>query len=216
MKVDGVILLSGGLDSAICAHYLLDKRKSLHALTLNYFGRRIKEKKATTKLAHEMGIPLTKVDVGFLKEASDVAALAQKIERRAGAYIPARNLIFYGIAAHYAERLGASKIYGGHLREDSLTFPDASIKFFERLNESLSEAQLTTKLSVELPLIHMSKAEVIRLGAQLKVPFEYTWSCYTDGRLPCGRCPACISRSNAFREAGVTDPLASHSKSHRV
>ncbi|MEM0120986.1 MAG: 7-cyano-7-deazaguanine synthase [Thermoprotei archaeon] len=202
-----VVLLSGGLDSAVCLYLAKREHHETIGLSFNYYGRRMVERNATIKLATSAGVELIQVDVGFLKEVSDIPRVSDQLRVVDQVYIPARNLIFYGVAAHFAERIGADSIYGGHIKTDALKFQDASETFFARLNTILSEHLASKGLHVVTPLINLEKHEVVRLGGDLGVPFGSTWSCYGEGPKPCGDCKACIERRRAFLRAGLTDPL---------
>jgi 7-cyano-7-deazaguanine synthase len=126
-------------------------------------------------------------------------------------YVPMRNAIFYSIAASVAEETGACMIVGGHNKDDGQVFGDARPRFFELLGDALREGYPGfTREGVEfsLPLARMTKPEVVRLAASKGVPLELTWSCHRDGPRHCWECEGCRKRSEAFREAGIPDPLA--------
>jgi 7-cyano-7-deazaguanine synthase len=207
-------MLSGGIDSTVALFWAKQKGWDLHALSFKYSGRSASEKRATERIANSIHCRLMWINVSFLKEVADLSQ-SSAIRRRFGglpsAYIPSRNLIFYGIASSIAETINARHIVGGHNKNDSTAFPDATTAFFGALNR-------TTKLGlysrgktgrVVNPLASLSKTEVIQLGDRLGVPFELTWSCYRSGNRPCGRCPACKLRKIAFSAAGLVDPLTS-------
>ena len=127
------------------------------------------------------------------------------------AYVPARNLIFYGVAVAYAETLNADAIVFGSNADDAHELPDATPDFIQKMNELI---ELGTRMGVNEtpakiidPLIRFNKADVLRLAITLKVPLELTWSCYEDVELPCGKCRGCRTRLDAFRKVGVPDPL---------
>ncbi len=153
------------------------------------------------------------VNLPFLMEVEDLVdqSIGNHYLREAPpTYVPARNLIFYSIAAHYAEVTGARWIVGGHNGSDSETFPDASPAFFQGMSDLLGHSLLTSERApVEIvnPLHGLSKAEVIRLGVRMEVPLEATWSCSFDEETTCGSCRSCRERALAFEEAGVEDPL---------
>jgi 7-cyano-7-deazaguanine synthase len=126
--------------------------------------------------------------------------------------VPARNTILLAIALGYAEshRLGA--IYLGANAVDYSGYPDCRPKYlreFERLAQLATRAGVEGRQRIQIvaPLVRWSKAEIVRTGARLGVPWELTWSCYAGGRTPCGRCDACRIRARGFRQAGVIDPL---------
>lgn len=127
------------------------------------------------------------------------------------AYVPARNLVFYSIAAAYAETLMAPKIVFGSNADDSKVLPDASSDFIELMNEVV---RVGTRTGVEgeaaqivNPLINYDKVQVLRIAIELRVPLEFTWSCYEDVFVPCGKCRGCLTRLKAFQELGAQDPI---------
>jgi 7-cyano-7-deazaguanine synthase len=127
------------------------------------------------------------------------------------AYVPARNLIFYGVAAAYAEALGIDTIVFGSNADDTKELPDARPRFVQRMNELFKIGTRTglegTPTKIINPLISYSKADVLRLAVTLRVPLELTWSCYENVVLPCGKCRGCQNRLEAFKRLRLTDPL---------
>ena len=171
--------------------------------------------KGELKAATEMGRRAKVLEHRFfpvpeLREVGDMA------ERRGlaglpSAYIPMKNAIYYSVAAAFAEEAGASRIMGGHNLDDTRVYDDTSDQFFRDLQRTLrsgSERLRSRRLSIWRPLRGLDKASVVSLGSRLGVPFELTWSCHMEGVEHCGKCLGCLQRKNAFREAGVADPLA--------
>jgi 7-cyano-7-deazaguanine synthase len=208
-------MLSGGLDSATCLYWARNRFRNISAITFNYFGRLEAEKRSTRRLAKNAGTArLIEVDVPFVKEASD---FYNGRFRKSGAdregllssYVPARNMIFYSIAAHYAEFLDIRWIVGGHNRDDVQFFRDSSERYVQKINELFEEGcQLCDghAYRILLPLAGMQRKEIVKLAIRLKTPVEMTWSCHTAGKIHCGRCYACKQRIDAFRALGLTDP----------
>jgi len=127
------------------------------------------------------------------------------------AYVPARNLIFYGVATAYAETLAADTIVFGSNADDAQVLPDATTEFTRRIEDIISTGTRIgvngTPTKIVNPLISLSKTEVLRLAVNLKVPLELTWSCYEDVELPCGQCRGCRMRIDAFAKLKISDPL---------
>jgi 7-cyano-7-deazaguanine synthase len=213
--VRALVLLSGGLDSAVSLYWALREGWSVHPLTFHYHERPQREKDATTNLVNRSGLQtsLLEVDLPFLMEVEDLRESGlgkDTLDAAPGSYVPARNLIFYATAAHYGEILGAQWLVGGHNGADGEIFPDATPEFFGGLNRLLKLGILTASnspLQVVNPLEGRTKAEVLRLGQELAVPFETTWSCHYDRAAPCGRCSSCREREEAFVRIRVDDPL---------
>jgi 7-cyano-7-deazaguanine synthase len=214
MDYKALVMLSGGLDSATCLYWAKENFTEVSAITFNYFGRLVQEKRAAGRLAKCAGpVKLIQVDLPFVKEASDFYnGRFQKHDSDAlwSSYVPARNLMFYSIAAHYAEYLGAKWIIGGHNVHDVNFFKDASKDYIEKLNALFKEGCLLCNgqaYKILLPLSEMDRKDIIRLAIKLKIPVEKTWSCHSEGRVHCGRCYACKQRLEAFHSLGVKDPV---------
>jgi 7-cyano-7-deazaguanine synthase len=127
------------------------------------------------------------------------------------AYLPARNIVFYGIAAAYAETLGTDKIVFGSNADDARELPDARPRFIQLMNELVRVGTRAGSegRSIEIvnPLVEFRKTDVLKLAIKLKVPLQLTWSCYENAKTPCGKCRGCRTRSEAFAAVGVVDPL---------
>jgi 7-cyano-7-deazaguanine synthase len=213
MHDKALVMLSGGLDSATCLYWAKEKFSDVSAITFNYFGRLVQEKRAATKLAKGAGVAeLIQVDLPFVKEASDFyngRLKKQDPDALWSSYVPVRNLMFYSIAAHYAEYLGANRIIGGHNLHDVRFFKDASRDYIEKLNALFKQGCLLCNgraYRILLPLSGMNRKEVIRLAIRLRAPIEQTWSCHRQGSVHCGRCYACRQRIEAFGSLGLKDP----------
>ena len=123
-------------------------------------------------------------------------------------YVPFRNANILSIAVSWAEVTGASKIFIGAVEEDSSGYPDCREVFYDAFNKMLElGTKPETKIKIETPLIHMKKHEIVKLGYELKSPFELSWSCYKNEEKACGECDSCILRLRGFKNAGITDPV---------
>ena len=213
-----VVLVSGGMDSAVVLAMAREQGFAIHALSVSYGQRHTSELDAAARLADSLGAKAHKVVSVDLRSIGG-SALTDDIEvpESGGAgipvtYVPARNTIMLSIALGWAEVLGADDLFCGVNAVDYSGYPDcrpAFIEGFERL------ANLATKAGVEghalrihAPLISMTKADIVREGLRLGVDFSATVSCYradAEGRA-CGHCDACHLRAEGFRAAGVADP----------
>ena len=221
MKKRAVVLLSGGLDSAVALFYAKSRGYDCHALTFDYGQRHVREIKNAKVLADKARAKIARVDLPFFWHGSSLLDKKASLPSRRSiekikssgvptTYVPARNTVFLSIAASYAEATHAEKIFIGAHSEDSSGYPDCRIGYLEAFRRVIklgTEAGLKGKLDLEFPLIRLSKRGIIEMGAKLGVPFAYTWSCYSGGKEPCGVCDSCILRAKGFKDAGVADPL---------
>jgi len=128
-------------------------------------------------------------------------------------YVPFRNAHFLSVATSWAEVLGARKIFIGAVWEDSSGYPDCRPEYYEAFNKVIrAGTRPTTDITIETPLIHLSKREIVQRGLELGAPFQLTWSCYRDSDVACGACDSCALRLRAFQQAGVEDPIAYSTK----
>ncbi len=123
-------------------------------------------------------------------------------------YVPFRNAHLVAIAVSWAEVIGAKNVYIGAVEADSSGYPDCRPAFYDAMNEAIRRGTKDgSGIAVLAPFIELKKKDIVLLGKSLGVPFEKSWSCYSDGRKACGRCDSCALRLRAFAEAGVRDPL---------
>jgi len=205
-----IVLVSGGIDSTVALWWAKRQGWRVIPLTMNYHARPRAEKSATRRILDKAGIKhLVEVPLGFVKEVGDLAKEGGSpgfLDESPEGYIPARNMIFYSIAAYYAEFLDARFVVGGHNETDPQEFPDSSPEFFRNLNRLMAKGLWSyahRPVKVLVPLRHKKKLQVVRLGMKLGAPIHLTWSCRHDGRRPCGECSSCIERDEAFRLAGL-------------
>ena len=209
-----LVMLSGGLDSATCLYWAKQRFSDICTITFNYFGRLVQERLAVASLVKAAGITdIIEVDLPFVKEAGDFYGGRFKAfdsdDGWSSSYVPARNMIFYSITAHYAEYLGAKWIIGGHNMHDVKFFRDASKTYIDKLNTLFKEGCLLCDdraYQILLPLADMDRKQIIRLAITLKAPIELTWSCHREGSVQCGKCYACRQRLEAFDLLGLKDP----------
>jgi 7-cyano-7-deazaguanine synthase len=201
--MQALALLSGGLDSTVALWWALEQGHDVQALTVHYHKRPEGETEATRAIAEQAGVDLIEVDLPWLRELEHPRHPVlenEELEREhPRGYVPARNAIFYAIAAHHAEILGCEVIVAGHNGIDPDRFPDAAPGFLARLVDLLDEGLATRPgLSVELPMAGCSKTEVVERGRALGAPLEACWSCDKPHETPCGECPSCRARREAF------------------
>ena len=209
-----IVLLSGGIDSAVTLWWAKREGLDIRPLTFDYYGRPHRENEAVRTLASRASAGAVRnVDLPFLREVDDLRK--QGFENRhllesPEGYIPGRNLIFYGLAGYYAELDSVQYIIGGHNGVDPESFPDSSPKFFNFLNSVFHLSLWSYEKSpvkILVPLSGKSKEDVVRMGLEMRVPFQVTWSCYWDNAVHCGTCVSCRERREAFAKVGVEDPV---------
>jgi 7-cyano-7-deazaguanine synthase len=217
-----VVLLSGGLDSYTAAAVVAKEGAELYALTVDYGQRHAREIEAARAVARalrvarhvELRLDLTTFGGSALTSAIEVPK-DRPLDLRdiPVTYVPARNTVLLSLALAWAEAAGADQIVIGVNAIDYSGYPDcrpAFIRAFERLAEVGTRAGVEgRRIVVRTPLIDLTKAGIIRLGASLGLDYGLTHSCYDplpDGR-PCGRCDSCVLRARGFAEAGLPDPL---------
>jgi len=202
------VLLSGGIDSATCLFSLKDEY-DVRALTFEYHDIARREVDSAKAIGARAGVTEHRLfRLPDLREAEDIPG--GRFGDLPPTYIPLRNAIFYSVAASYSEEKRVSLIVGGHNRDDAEVFRDVGGKFFESLERTLwlgSSILKRQKTMIRIPLSRKTKAQVVKLAASLKVPFELTWSCHRLGTEHCWECAGCLSRIESFKEAGVSDPL---------
>jgi 7-cyano-7-deazaguanine synthase len=218
-----VVLLSGGLDSATTLALALRDGFAAHALSFDYGQRHKLELNAAKRIAaalgaHEHRIAIIDLRVfGGSALTSDLAVPKNRAINDGGeipiTYVPARNTIFLSYALAWCEVLGAADIFIGANAIDYSGYPDCRPEFisaFEQLAGVATKAGIEgAKFQVHAPLISLSKAEIIRKGAELGVDFSLTHSCYdpTPDGLACAQCDSCRLRLAGFRDAGLADPI---------
>jgi 7-cyano-7-deazaguanine synthase len=216
-----VVLFSGGVDSSTCLAIAREEGFAPHALAIRYGQRHEFELSAAERVARALDVPLRMVDVDLraIGGSALTANLDVPKDQPIGTcpipitYVPARNTVFLALALGYAEVLGAADIYIGVNAVDYSGYPDCRPEFvraFEALANLATAAAVEgrARYRVHAPLVSLAKADIIRRGVRLSVPYELTWSCYDPDRLgrACGRCDSCRLRAAGFRDAGVPDP----------
>lgn len=217
-----VVLLSGGLDSSTCLAIAVHERFEAHTLSVDYGQRHRGELQRARRLARALGAAShrsVRVDLSaFGGSALTDSAIAVPKKRRAKSqaeipvtYVPARNTVMLGLALAWAEVLGASDIFIGVNAVDYSGYPDcrpAFVRAFERLAQVATRAGVEgQEFRVRAPLLRKSKAQIVRIGTALGVPYGLTLSCYDPvGSKACGRCDACVLRRKGFEDAGLDDP----------
>jgi len=218
-KYRSVVLLSGGMDSCVCAA-LAARDTDAAAMHISY-GQRTEQRErwAFERICDRLGIhrrmalrndALSMIGGSALTD-SNIAVPVAKDEIGQGSvpvtYVPFRNAHFLSAAVSWAEVLDATRIYIGAVEQDSSGYPDCRPAYYKAFNEVIRTGTRDGKISITTPLIGMRKADIVRLGLELNAPFDLTWSCYSREDKACGVCESCVLRLRAFEEVGAADPL---------
>jgi len=217
-----LVLLSGGLDSATALYWALKiKRWRCRALLFDYGQRHRRELSAARAVARRAGCPIKTVVFRLPWGGSALLNPQSPLPRHRlsaigrgpvpSTYVPARNTLFIAFALSYADAAGIENIVIGANALDYSGYPDCRPRYLRAMERA---GRLGTRLGTEkkrplkicAPLIHLSKAQIIRRGLTLGVPYALTWSCYRGAHRPCGRCDSCLLRAEGFHRANATDP----------
>jgi 7-cyano-7-deazaguanine synthase len=216
-KKRAIVLLSGGMDSCVCAA-LAARDFDAAAVHVSY-GQRTedRERKAFLGICDRLGIrdrlvvrneALRAIGGSALTDASIAVPESHALSREIPVtYVPFRNAHFLSVAVSWAEVLGAGKIYIGAVEQDSSGYPDCRPAYYDAFNEVIRQGTKEGKIEIVTPLIALRKHEIVRLGLELGAPLDLTWSCYSREDRACGVCDSCVLRLRAFQEAGTSDPI---------
>ena len=221
-----MVLFSGGVDSTTCLALAVKEHGSenVTALSIGYGQKHSREIQAAQKLAEYYNVEWKQLDLSLIFADSDCSLLtgsdkeipketyAQQLSETDGkpvsTYVPFRNGLFLASAASMALSLGCELIYYGPHADDAAgsAYPDCSEEFNNAINSAIYIGS-GKQLRIEAPFVTKTKKEIVRLGLELGVPYELTWSCYEGSEKPCGICGTCRDRQEAFLANGINDPL---------
>jgi 7-cyano-7-deazaguanine synthase len=216
-KSRAVVLLSGGMDSCVCAALAVRDFETA-ALHVSY-GQRTQDRErcAFLGICDRLGIEarlivrndaLSAIGGSALTDPNIAVPQATEVGHEIPVtYVPFRNAHFLSAAVSWAEVLGAEKIYIGAVEQDSSGYPDCRPAYYRAFNQVIKTGTKLGNIEIHTPLIGMRKAEIVTLGLELGAPFDLTWSCYSQQDRACGVCDSCVLRLRAFQEAGTADPL---------
>lgn len=220
-----LVLFSGGVDSTTCLGLAVKKygKENVIALSISYGQKHSREIEAAKAVAEYYGIEKIDLDLSLIFQFSDCSLLknsheeiphesySEQLKKTDGSpvstYVPFRNGLFLSSAASIALSKNCEIIYYGAHSDDAAgnAYPDCSAVFNDAMNTAIYEGS-GRQITIEAPFVGMTKAEVVKTGLELGVPYELTWSCYEGGDKPCGVCGTCIDRSKAFELNGIKDP----------
>ena len=218
-QISAIVLASGGMDSCVTAAIAKAENAEIAFLHISY-GQRTeqRERQAFNDIADFYGVTkrmdvsieyLAKIGGSSLTDKSiEVSEANLESTEIPTSYVPFRNANMLAIATSWAEVLGASRIYVGAVFEDSSGYPDCRPEFYAAFEKTIDAGtKPDTNIKIITPIIHLSKAEIVRKGLELNAPLNLSWSCYQNEDTACGVCDSCALRLRGFEQAGEIDPI---------
>jgi len=219
MKDLAVVLMSGGMDSTVCAGIALEKGFEVCALHVHY-GQRTEKKESVSflQVCEFYGIQKRlDIDISHLSRIGGssltdkymtISTANLKHQGIPTSYVPFRNANLLSIAVSWAEVLGAHSIFIGAVEEDGSGYPDCRRVFFDAFEKMIATGTKPgTDICIETPILHMKKSDIVKEGIRLRAPLHLTWSCYAENDIACGVCDSCALRLRGFSLAGIDDPI---------
>jgi 7-cyano-7-deazaguanine synthase len=218
--MSAIVLVSGGMDSCVTTAIAREENSELALLHVSYGQRtEARERKAFNDIADFYNVEkrldvsieyLAKIGGSSLTDDTIAVTEADLTSTEIPtSYVPFRNANMLSIAVSWAEVIGASAIYIGAVAEDSSGYPDCRPEFYEAFQQTINTGtKPDTHIEIRTPIIHLTKAEIVKKGNELDAPLHLTWSCYRSEGLACGTCDSCALRMRGFEQAGVIDPVS--------
>jgi 7-cyano-7-deazaguanine synthase len=220
--IRAVVVLSGGMDSTVCATLAVREHGSpaVAALHVSYGQRtEVRERRAFEAICDRLAIDkrlvvrndalsaiggsaLTDFELGVPEASAEIGTQVPIT------YVPFRNAHFLSVAVSWAEVLGAESIFIGAVAQDSSGYPDCRPEYYEAFNNLVRTGTKEGAIQILTPLISLRKQQIVTLGLEVAAPFDLTWSCYSRDDAACGLCESCVLRLRAFESAGTVDPIA--------
>ena len=215
-----IVLLSGGMDSLVCAGEAFAQNYDVSLLHMNYGQKTsVREHKSFDEIADFYKVKEKDrkiIDMTFLKQIGGSSLTDESISVKSysgdsnvipDSYVPFRNSIILSLAVSWAEVVGATKLFIGANYEDSPGYPDCRPSYYEAFNRVIKEGTKAGNIEIITPVLMMKKRDIVLKGQELKVPFAMSWSCYKSSDKACGQCDSCALRLRGFKEAGIKDPI---------
>jgi len=214
-----IILISGGMDSAVCAGIAKEQGFDLYGLHINY-GQRTEQRElkafndicdyysAKDRLIVDISHLVAIGGSSLTDKNMEVTKTNLESKEIPSSYVPFRNANILAIATSWAEVISANAIFIGAMEEDSSGYPDCRKVFFKAFQDTINTGtKPNSNINIITPIIDMSKKDIILLGNRISVPFHLSWSCYKNEELACGECDSCGLRLRGFSNANIQDPI---------
>lgn len=209
-----VLILSGGMDSAVLLAHLLHAGDTIQCVNFHYGSKHndVERERARRLVAHygvrcgEMDIDLTMFRSSLIDPSVPVPHGHYAEESMRSTVVPFRNGIMLAYAAGFAESVGFDQVAIGAHAGDHHIYPDCRVPFIDAMRDAIREGTYKN-VRLDAPFSWMTKGEIVKRGLELSVPFSMTWTCYEGGEVACGKCGSCDERRRAFEENGAKDPI---------
>lgn len=221
MSKKALCIISGGMDSTLCAYLAKKEGYEIVALHFDYEQRtQKKERECFEKICQTLKVEKTYIlDVSFIKTIGGNALTNTELSIPKNelllnnvnppiTYVPFRNGIFLSIAGSLAEKENCESIFIGVVEEDGSGYPDCTFEFIKKAENFINNGTSKNfKVSLKTPLIKLNKGQIVKLALSENVPLELTWSCYENNDEACGECDSCLLRLRGFKKAGIKDKI---------
>lgn len=212
-------IISGGMDSTLCAYLAKKQGFGIIALHFDYKQRtQFKERECFEKICKSLGVHKSYIlNADFIESIGANALTDTKFsipKNELGkneipvTYVPFRNGVFLSIAGSIAEKEKCESIFIGVVEEDGSNYPDCTREFIKKAQDFINQGTaIKHEITIQAPLIGLQKKDIVLLALKEKVPLELTWSCYENNDLACGECDSCLLRLKGFKQAGLKDKI---------
>ena len=210
-----VLILSGGMDSTTLLYDLISQDYEVHAITFDYNQKHKKEIKCATKSCKKLHIPQKIIDISILNDLAPSSLTREQWKVPEGNYddetmkqtvVPNRNMVLLSLAASFAIGINVTDVFYGAHAGDHTIYPDCRPVFVSAMTTAFHLCDWHD-VTLHTPYLFMTKGDIVKKGISLGVDYSDTWTCYKGKKISCGRCGSCSERLEAFKEAGVQDPL---------